>query len=224
MKIIYLSEDEEKALRLLTEQASAYTIRDRCKLPLSGLAIFTSEIRRKTGIRDTKNPKECQSYIRQYEAAMAAARPTEDEIWLLRHFCDKDTIEGITYQWNALHLEQTPFTEDAIRSAIEQAFEHIGIFSKDERARRMQFRYYLAAYRPQKLPDTGHQWEFLRHTAAGLTVKQIADLMNEPLDYVQAKIEDACIRVGLKAKGRDVQRNLIRVFLHLNDPLNDPMF
>src|SRR5688572_11284574 len=166
MKIIYLSEDEEKALRLLAEQASAYTIRDQCKLPLSGLAIFTSEIRRKTGIRDTKNPNECRSYIRQYEAAMAAARPTDDEIWLLRHYSEKDTIEGLTYQWNTQHMEQTPITETVMLSMIEQAFEHIGIFTKDDRARRMQFRYYLAAYRPQKLPDTGHQWEFLRHTAA----------------------------------------------------------
>lgn len=226
-RIIYLSEEEEKALRLLAQGFNSYVIHEKCKLPMAGMGIFTQEIRRKTGIRDTKYARECFLYIKRFEEAMDNPPLTPDDLRLLRFYRDDYTLDAMASEWKTTPVE--------ITARIESLFTHMGIFTKDERARRLQLRIYLIAFHAPAQPETPFHWNLLRMLARGLSFAEIAHELGERKEYIQFKTREICTKLGLLAKGRDVQRKLIRAFLATHsepqsptqdvaDPLNDPMF
>lgn len=42
-------------------------------------------------------------------------------------------------------------------------------------------------------------------------------MIGQPVTLIEWKAKEACVRIGLVAKGRDVQRNLIRAYLLRGD-------
>lgn len=207
-KIIYLSDNEEKALRLLAEAKTGPQIKAQCDIPLAGMGVFTSEIRRKTGIRDTRFALECRRYIERYEATIG--QPVSlDQIRILRDILKGETFEGIAYR---MQLEKS-----VVWKLYDQACESAAIFTRDEKARRVQMRLYLATFHTLPLEGSNalssKETLFLKMFADGLPYAQIADETKERPEFVQWKIKGICSRLGLTARGRDTQRRLARAFL-----------
>src|SRR5689334_11098476 len=116
---IYLNPNEDKALRLLAEGRSHYVIRDQCVIPLAGMAIFTQNIRRKTGIQDTRYPRECRLYVERVDSALANRALTPEEVHVLEMYSDNQTVEGIAYR------NQKP--EPDMEKEIAALLQRIGI-------------------------------------------------------------------------------------------------
>lgn len=204
-RIIYLNSNEEMALRLLADGKSLYTLREQCVIPLAGMAMFLQSLRHKTGIRDTRFPLECRQYLSRYATAMENPAVTDDEKLILQLYAGGETHMGIA---SVVKMEEAELTR-----TLQSLLERIGIFSKDDRICRFQARVYLITFRLHLLPETPQQWEVLRLTADGLNVKEIAERLKLPVEYAQFKLREVCARLRLLARGRDVQRNLIRAYL-----------
>ncbi len=209
MAIIYLSENEEKALRLLAAGYSIREVYDNCKVPLSGMSVFTAQIRRKTGIEHTRHPQECREYIARVEAALRGHGPDEIELRVLSHIAEGDTFIAIA---NRLQIAR-----ERVWALYDSGCAAAGIFTRDDRARKTQLRLYLSVSKIDTLRGmtavTGHELQFLRAFASGQTYAQIAESEGQPLEYVQYKAKGVLLRLGLTARGRDAQRNLVRAFL-----------
>lgn len=217
---LYLSEDEHKALVLLSQRYNSYDIRKQCVLPAAGMSVFMSEIRRKTGISDTRQTALCAEYLRKYAAAINGKGPSPVQFRLLQWL-----NEGMTLPNAAAQSGISP--AEALRS-LPAAWHALAIFTNDPRAQRVQFRLYCAAFRPPSVKLTPFQMEVLTLMAEGRSALQIAQHTTEPLPYVQLKMREVAARTGCSAKGRDVQRNLLRVYLahHCVQPvtMDDPAF
>ncbi len=205
----YLTENEAKTLRFLGEGKSLPFIRDNCQMPLAGMHVFTSSLRRKTGIRDTRYAPECREYLKQVEAALSGPGPTETELRVLSHIAEGDTFVAI-----ASRLE---ITREAVWTLYDSACAAAGIFTRDERTRKTQIRLFLSTRKISGLSGmtalTGHELQFLRAFASGQTYVQIAESEGQPLEYVRFRARGVLLRLGLTARGRDAQRNLVRAFL-----------
>jgi DNA-binding CsgD family transcriptional regulator len=216
MPIIYLTPNEEKTLRLLMDDLSSYAIIRQCEIPSIGLSLFKHEIRRKTGIRDTKNTKEIRQYFAAYDASMAAQPISVEQVRTLRLFLGGDTFEAISYQMGV----PPEGAEELIYSACRAA----GIFTRDDQARKTQVRLFLAIFHPSREGEqTPDQMTVLRLTADGLSPLEICDRMQRPLPYVRFILKTGCLLLGLTARGRDVQRNLIRAYFTRKDAENPPV-
>lgn len=219
---IYLTEDEYKALVLLSEGKTSYMIRQNCFVPASGLSFFLSEIRRKTGIRDTKQPPECREYLKRHAEALSTP-PTTDQIRILQKYQAGETWEGIAHTM--------PLLIEQVIPALDSACRAVGIFTQDERARKIQVRQYLACYLPHELVIfTPSVLAVLRGIANGTPLEDIAQQVDQRLEWVRSTAKDTLFKLGLAARGRDVQRNMATAFLRVREHLNptitmdDPAF
>jgi hypothetical protein len=221
--VIYLSEVENCTLTLLSKGFSTRDIHATCAIPLSGYAIFTQDLRRKTGIRDHRDSSECRSYLEKYQQAITGEGPTAEQTRAIRSFSLGNTITTIGYLLG--------LTEEVTEQTIDAACRAAGIFTRDERARRGQIRLYLAIFRPNFKPLTEQETQILRAMADGKTFGEISDtVVTARIPYLKIKAKEACMRLGFDVKGRNAQRNLLRAyFAHLDaqspkDPMDDPMF
>ncbi len=208
MRIIYLTENEESALHFLAEGKSSLFIKEHCDLPLSGMGFFLATLRRKTGILNIRQPSECRNYISRYVAALKTP-PTAEQLNLLKRVRHGDSLEAISHRFDITLTE--------LYRRYDEACAAIGIFAKEERARRMSILIYLSAF-GEPLRSLGElQLRALRLLADGKSYDEISLLMQEKLSYVRYLIKDAATRLSLSARGRDVQRNLIRAYLARKD-------
>jgi DNA-binding CsgD family transcriptional regulator len=216
---IYLTAEENKALLLMANGYNSLHIKQKCDIPLSGMGQFTSTIRRKTGIRDHKNPMECRTYLERYAATMENPSLTEQQLNALRRILEGETLMGIGYQLGEIG-------EDGAAKLIDEACNAVGIFTRDERTRRIQIRIYLSTLPRNIKPPSPVDLKILRLMAEGMTPQQIAREWGERERYIVIKARDVCLRLGFNARGRDVQRQLIRGWLTRFDGMvmSDPMF
>jgi hypothetical protein len=220
---IYLSEDEQKAIVLLSQRYTYNELPMHCRIPLSGMNFFLAEIRRKTGIRDTKYHKECKDYLTAVAATLEKESPSRDQIWAMRLYLEESTIEAMARELKISQDEVLPFLDSACRA--------VAIFTRDERARKMQVRQYLTSMHPaDDVILTPARMHILRGIAAGHPMPQIADEIQKPLKWTQQTARDIVRGLGLSTRGRDVQRTLVRTFLRVRDTerpsitMDDPLF
>lgn len=220
-RILYLSDNEENALLLLCKGFTSYAIRQQCDIPSAGMAVFTQTIRKKTGIADSRSIETCREYLARYDAAMASLALSPRALQLFRYLSRGDTLTGTAYLLQC--------TEAELLMEYESALTAAGIFTRDPQTRGIQTRLFMAAYHPASKPETPREWQILREMARGAKPAEIAEAMAIPLAFVEDKALELCRRIGLIARGRDVQRNLIRAFLSRNaekEPvdMSDPAF
>lgn len=237
---IYLTSNEEKALRSLASNGDYSKLKNACEIPQYGIHLFLAQIRRKTGIRDTKDTNECRAYLERYEATIANPAPTEEQLALLRHYAAGDSYTSIAFWMTKTRALETPLAATDIPKMVDAACEAIGIFTRDDQARRVQIRAYTVCF----LTPTAHritplEEKIVREWINGKEPIQIADELGERGDYVKYKLKRACKDLGIAAKGRGVQRSLARaLFAQLDaqpkapadepalapDPMDDPAF
>lgn len=219
---IYLTKDEHKALVLLSEGKTSFMIREQCLVPASGMSFFLSEIRRKTGIRDTKQPPECREYLKRHNEALSHS-PAPEHIRLLQKYQAGETWEGIAYTM--------PLPIEEVLPALDKACHAIGSFTRDERARKMQVRQYLACYLPNETVIWAPNVLAVLHGIANATpIEEIAAEVNQLPGWVRSTAKDTLYKLGLAARGRDVQKTMAASFLRVREYLNptvtmdDPAF
>lgn len=221
-KIIYLTKDEDNAIKLLAKGASPSIIQRNCILPASGMGFFTAELRRKTGIIDTRNPRQCREYLENYRKAMEGEGLTPTQLKAARFQQDRETYGAIAARLGIPQAEVSLLIEDACTSA--------GIFSHDVRARKAQWRIYLALFHPiAERPISDQKMTMLRLLAEGMSYYDIAEKMSWPLEYLKLVSRQVCAYLGLTAKGKNAQRRLIVAYLEHKDTetadmMNDPAF
>lgn len=212
---IYLTKDEHHALVLLSELKTTYAIQEQCKIPMSGMGFFLSEIRRKTGIRDTKQTKECKDYLKRHAEALSKP-PTTDQIRILRKYLAGETWEAIG--------NSMPLPLEQVIPTLDKACHAVGIFTQDERARKIQVRQYLACYIPNETVIwTPATLAVVRGIANATPIEEIAQQVNQTTGWVRSTAKDTLYKLGLAARGRDVQRNMANAFLRLRDHINPPV-
>lgn len=220
---IYLTKEENQTLELMAQGINTRTIKTEVDIPLSGFAIFTATIRRKTGIHDHKDKFEVMSYIKRYEAAIANPSLLSDQVRALRRVINGESMVGIGYQHGQIG-------EAGAQALVDTSCALAGIFTRDERARRVQIRIYLSIFHQIGiLLPSPLEMRILRLIAEGMTPPQIARLWNEREPWITRKAREVCLRLGFNARGRDVQRNLVRDYLAREDSkqahlMDDPMF
>lgn len=232
---IYLTPDEEKALRILADSRPHFVLKEANVIPTYGLSIFLSNLRRKTGIRDTKNSKEIRAYFSKYEEAMAYPGFSPEELDAVRKIID----EGAPFEEAAIALGRTV---EQIEAALQSACATAGIFSRDEKTQRLQLKTYLALFNPvgnQSLSE--QELQLLRLYSEDVDYAIIAYKVNQRTPWVTEKIRDLCLKLGLNSRGRGTQRQLVRAWLahkaatsaapaqepsapeDAEDPMNDPL-
>lgn len=219
---IYLTPDEYKVLTLLSQGVKSSLIQKQCTIPVSGLGFFTAQIRQKTGIFDTRSVRECRDYLADYSRAMAGERHTDEQIQALRLYAKGMGLSGIA---NTLQLE--PATLELL---LTEARKRAGIFASDEKYRRIQVRIFLAANHP--LPGKEFrsvQLKAMQMLADGMSYGEISKSLGQLESYIRLTVREACARLGLNARGRNVQRQLLRAYLtaqsaKTEDLMADPCF
>lgn len=220
--VIYLNEDENTCVNLIAQGFSTRHILENCTIPAAGFHVFCADIRRKTGVR-SQDYVEYRNYLERYSEAIGANRLSPDEARALRRFVDGDTYKAIAYVMQLQEIEIEPLIDNACKAAA--------IFTRDERARRMQARLYLAIFRPNYGELSPWETRLLRYLAEGKSYFDISELLGagNPESHLIGKAKMACLRLGFAARGYNAQRNLLRAyFAHLDRQssltMDDPMF
>jgi hypothetical protein len=218
--ILYLDQTENCIIHHLSQGFTRKQIKANCGVPENEYDLYTQDIRRKTGIRDQKDPTQCLEYLEKYQRAITGEGPTENQTRAMRLFCLGTTLTAIGH---LLRME-----ESAADHTIRDGCRAAGIFTQDGRARIGQMRIYLATFRPNYKPLSAQETEILRAMAAGTPFLGICGtVLNAPIPYLKSKAKEACMRLGFDVKGRNAQRNLLRAYfayLDAQDPMNDPLF
>lgn len=209
-KYIYLSEAENTAIELLAKGERLKIIREACRIPSNRFPFFLAEIRRKTGIEDVQNVKECAHFWKEVQRLQREAAITEQESRLLKAFTE---LKSIPYEGKMLGLS----AEEAIAS-FTNALRKCGIFAKDDRTQRIQTRFFFAIHGipHSKLPRLSPEhWNVLRVLASGGRLEHVQDLWTPPkkAKYAREYIREACERIGANSPGRGTRRNIICAFL-----------
>jgi hypothetical protein len=215
--IYYLTPDENLLLTLMAQDFSTRHILKNCPIPLSGFHIFCAEVRRKLGLVG-RLVHELRPFLERYNAAMANPfHPTPDQKSAVRHYLDGNTAS----------LQLPPY---ALQSLIDELSERVGIFTRDERARKAHLRLYMAIFHFNGKPLTPLETQILRGMAEGLTFEEISDsIVTAPILFLKGKAKEACQRLYFDAQGRNAQRTLLRAYFawidaHKTDPMDDPLF
>lgn len=224
---LYLTDNEEKALRMMAEAKHHTAIRKECEIPHSGFHAFTYSIRRKTGIRDHKDDQECRDYLRRYAEAMANRPIADVHVRVLRRVLARETFAGIGYQ-------EGKVSESSAFEMFQAACHAAGIFTTDKRALRVQIRIYLATFHPTNgMPLSPIEEDMLRKLAfEGMTPAQYAReyRFNENERHYVLKARDACERLGFNVQGNGTQRQMLKDYFLRMDArpapvtMDDPMF
>lgn len=219
--IIYLTAEEEKALRLLALGCGSRSIIEQCDVGLSGIAIFTQKIRRKTGIADHKEKKQCEAYLERYERAMVNPVLSDNQLRALRMLTNGDTMEATAYR-----LEVSTIAEAT--AILDSALEAAGIFTHDPTQRKLQARLFLAAFYSHPITMSKVERQILKQMAEGKHFLEIAEQIGDPVKYVKERAASACRMLGFSTQGRNTQRNLLRAYFAQHDrqmvTMEDPMF
>lgn len=221
-RIIYLTPNEEKAVRLMAQGLSSREINNQCEIPLAGYAAFTLNIRRKTGIHDHHDKRVCQGYLDAYVEAMEKQAITPQQVEALRRYLRKETLEGIGYQMGRIGVKE-------VENLIDAACSAAGILTDDPRAQRMQIQVYLATFHSTNGKEvTPMELDILRHMAAGGSPAGFAQDRGERERYCLMLARSVCFRLGFNARGRGVQRGMIQDYLARIDSqqitMDDPAF
>lgn len=222
MEIIGLSKDEQTALTLLAEGRNGLYIREHCTIPLAGFSVFTSEIRRKTGIADTKDRRECAQFLERYARALATP-PSAEHVAVVRSIVADESLISIAYRLK-INIEEA-------RALYDKACESFGVFTRDERARKIQLRLALARHTLSTLSPiarvTETELRFLRLFVEGHSYAQIAENTGERELFVRVTTKGLFDRFFLVSRGRGAQRMLATAFLALIESgvsMDDPAF
>lgn len=216
--IIYLTETEQLALNILAD-TSGYgyvEVKRKCKVTSALLCPLLASIRRKTGIADTKDPQQIQRYLLKYE--QASGQPDEKQLEMLRRITGvgfratgPQTLEGASYH---MHLSTT-----AGQQLFTDALHSIGIFTPEPREQRVQTLLFLASHYVE--PKGEHLTE--NHLAAMRAYAEHVNAQPEELarllgpdfseGYVKLLLKQGMERLGICARGRGVQRRLVKLAL-----------
>lgn len=211
---IYLTELEEKALGLFAKGVNTRIICRELAINHEQLATLTFAIRRKTGIADHNDDRQCQDYLRRYRHAIERNATTPEHIIALRVYTKTAWESDSHAAHTVVHITQ-------------EAIELCGIFSKDERTRKMQVRQYLATFHCRnKMPPTDTEIQILRLVASGVKAKELCLHLQGAPRYFVHRLRDVCKRLGFNVQGRGAQRRMIQDYLARTEPptMDDPMF
>jgi len=236
--IIYLTADEQRAIRIFAKGQSSREIQRQCVLPLSGMAFFTIELRRKTGIQNLRLASECQSYLERYAQALdnLATNPLSNmEVHLLRAFAGGMGLAELAY------TTETPPTDFLER--LNTLLTRCGIFTQDQRTQKIQAKIHMAAYHTPdvSLSISASDWLVLRTWCETGSCDEAAAALGWKYDqrYIRLTAQDACKMLGLSSQGKNAQLFLMRLyFAHVDlqaaqtpdapllgvDPMADPAF
>ncbi len=172
-----------------------------------------ASLRKKTGIRDAQNVAECRAYLEKMRAIPEPPPLTEKQRKLLLWVSEQRPILYVTPRMECSEAEAKEQTEAALHV--------IGIFSPDEKTRRMQCRAFFAHYghplaRVENL--SAKHWQILNVIAQG---GHAGHLGHSPAN-ARALSREACQRAGVTCPGRLAQRNLVRAFLAACERENAP--
>lgn len=225
MEIIpfYLTPVEAKAVKLLSEGQNYRIVGRVCSIEPQKLPAFLALLRKKTGIPDSKEPQYSLHFLRKY-ALSQAEPPPADALKTLRRVLG---IAETPHTFEALGYKRGTNVHEAI-AAYKAALHTIGIFSTDERVQRVQARVYFATQAPPvdasaTRPFTPKRIKALELYAAGASFQAIADELPvlKP-EYAKAIVKEGCEALGVKARGRGVQRRLVGVALERMKRENTP--
>lgn len=216
MRIIYLTQTEQKAVELIADGRSMEFIHNECVEAPQRLSNFLATLRRKTGISDTKRALPAQKYLAACHAAINGPRPSPDEMGALATVA----AHGI----RKLPTEQLTLFKSACQKAA--------IFTHDNSEARQQCRAYLLCHTsPPDAPKlTPLHKRALRLYTMGKEVWEIADTladgMQEQRTTAEKLLREGIESLGVISRGRGVQRRLVAIALERMktlqiDPLDD---
>lgn len=210
-KSIYLDESENLAIQLLAKGERLKIIRESCKIPSTRFPFFLAELRRKTGISNIQDTRECAKYWKDLPNLKGEVQISPQESRLLVGFVD---LVSLAYMANMLRISEA----DA-RASLENALRKCGIFVKDDRTRRIQVRFFFAikGIPHSKLPPlSSEHWKVLRVLADGGRLEHVQALWTPPkkAKFAREYIREACIRIGANCPGRGARQKLIAAFLN----------
>lgn len=220
---LYLSENELRAVQMLADEKSYQAIRREChvwapgKCPSSAMPLFIAVIKRKTGIRDPRDPQQCRTYLENY--ALATQKPpTPENLETLRRvfgigYMQPHTMEALA---NNMHG-----TIEAAQQAWEDALLSIGVLTDDPAQQRVQARIYLASIKPiirPPAPIGPKGWQSLRMYLEGVHYADIAKALGfVRAQYAKELVKKTCEELGILARGRGVRKKLIAAALAYHD-------
>jgi hypothetical protein len=228
MKNLYLTANEEKAVKLLADGRSSGFILEQCEIPVSGLGTFTAELRRKTGIEDTRSPSDCKSYLNRYAKAFEVPpKLSREQEEATRIILKGNSMTAVAYRVGGAF-------ESAV-TLIDSIFSTAGIFSKDPRTQRAQLRLFMAVFHLRKniCEDIGPKaWEILRASARGEHYTDLALKHHLTEEQVCTMAHNGLMMLGFVTRGRGTKENLLRAYMEYLDeqiaqeavdPMNDPL-
>lgn len=226
---LYLTDNELRAIESLAKTDSYSALRTACDIPDYGVHMFAAELRRKTGIHNSRSPSECAAYLERYRKSMENT-PTAEQLYLLNAFAKGDDNQGISYQVTlsrGLPMENRLTAAD-IPLLMDRAFEAVGIFTRDDKTRRKQLMLYFATQKPEDVLFPQEE-RFLRLWASGSHPLEIVDMEKSTPEYVKSRIKIACRKLGILSKGKGVQRALAKAYFAHKDAqtpvtMDDPAF
>jgi len=228
MKNLYLTSNEEKAIRLLADGRSSAILLEECEIPISGLGVFTYELRRKTGIENTRRPSDCQYYLKQY----AKAFENPPQLSVEQKDAARLLMGGATIKTIATRISRSLEQGVAI---MDSTLVTAGIFSKDLRTQRSQLRLFMAVFylRKNVCEDIGPlTWDILRAVARGEHYTNIALKHSMSEEYTRSAAHAGLTKLGFVTRGRGTQEGLLRGYMEYldaqaaeaaQDPMNDPL-
>lgn len=217
MQNLYLSKEENTALRLLSKGFSSSIVRREMNVHRVRWDHFTLRLRRKTGIANHKDERQCQEYLAKYAKASMVLSP--EQVQILRRRMNGETIGGIAYLMR--------ISDDDVRQLESDACAAIGIFTPHEPTRKLQYRTYLSVYHSTNgKPLTETELKALRLVAKGYLPRQVYHELGGNEQYFVKLIRSVCLRLGMNVQGRGTQRRMIQDYLARIDAqaMNDPMF
>lgn len=219
---IYLSTEENKALSLFAEKISPTIVRREMDIPKVRWDHFTLILRRKTGIANHKDERQCQDYLARYAKAPMKLEPKQVEIF--RRLVNGETLEGAAYIMR--------ISQDELHGLINQACMNAAIFTQHPRTRLLQMRTFLSVhYSTNGKPLTETEIAAFRLIAKGYRPQQVYLELGGKERYFVNLIRGACLRLGFNVSGKGTQRRMIIDYLARLDAqepapvtMDDPMF
>lgn len=227
----YLTDLEQKAVKLLAEEKSYEAIKRECYLSTLKLCPFLGAIRRKTGIADTKDAQQVRDYITKYEAAANGPGPSPLQMEVINR------LMGVGYPEHELSAidYRMGLSPGSAYMEYEAGLNAAGIYATTASERTVQCRMFLASLhvRPTASMLNDNHLRALRLYAQNEKEYFIAQQMPpgfNSIPAVEMLIQDGVDRLGVVARGRGVQRRLVGIALDRLEQeksktlMNDPMF
>lgn len=204
----YLTEEETRALDMLAKETSYHAIRRECNVHSARLPLFMQDLRRKTGIHDTRDAQAVQTYLTSYEQAVNGPGPNARQLECIKRVLGVDypphSLEAAAYRMDIKKAEAHELYESGLRAA--------GIFSRDPRTQRGQARIFLAI-RPEaqagRPPLSRDHIAVLELLSQGYRREVIAAQLKFSIGHTKLIVSEIAQRLGAVSRGRGAQEKLI---------------